>query len=385
MSLKSFSNLAFARGTGLVACLLGLSVYLSACASGVDQPKPAELGPNAALIGVRLAWTAKIGAVGFPMDVKVTGNAITVAGTDGSVAAIDARTGGDIWRATVGAPLAAGAGGDGRYAAVVTQSNELVVLDAGRELWRQKLAALSFTAPLVAGARVFTLSADRSVSAFDAQTGRKLWSQTRPGEPLVLRQAGVMLAVGDTLVVGLAGRLVGMNPQNGSSRWEAPIAISRGTNDVERLVDLVAHVSREGDVVCVRAFQAAVGCVNASNGAVAWTKPASGSEGLHGDDRFVYGSESDGKIIAWHRTDGERAWVSERLKYRGLTAPLAVGRSVAVGDSTGLLHLLSREDGSPVNRVSTDGSAIASAPVLAAGDTLVVVTRAGGIFGFRPQ
>jgi outer membrane protein assembly factor BamB len=367
------------------ACALGLLIFLSGCASGGEQPKPAELGPNAALIGVRLAWTAKIGEVSFPMDVKVTGNAITVAGADGSVAAIDARTGGDIWRASVGTPLAAGAGSDGRYAAVVTQSNELVVLDGGRELWRQKLAALSFTAPLVAGARVFTLSADRSVSAFDAQTGRKLWSQTRPGEPLVLRQAGVMLAVGDTLVVGLAGRLVGMNPQNGSSRWEAPIAISRGTNDVERLVDLVAHVSREGDVVCVRAFQAAVGCVNARTGTVAWTKAASGSEGLHGDDRFVYGSESDGKVIAWQRTDGERAWVSERLKYRGLTAPLAVGRSVAVGDSTGLLHLLSREDGSPVNRVSTDGSAISAAPVLAAGDTLVVVTRAGGIFGFRPQ
>lgn len=380
-----FSTVAFGRGKCMVACLLGLSIYLSGCASGVEQPKPAELGPNAALIGVRLAWTAKIGAVSFPMDVKVTGNAITVAGADGSVAAIDARTGGDIWRATVGAPLAAGAGSDGRYAAVVTQSNELVVLDAGRELWRQKLAALSFTAPLVAGARVFTLSADRSVSAFDAQTGRKLWSQTRPGEPLVLRQAGVMLAVGDTLVVGLAGRLVGMNPQNGSSRWEAPIAISRGTNDVERLVDLVAHVSREGDVVCVRAFQAAVGCVNAITGAVAWTQPASGSEGLHGDDRFVYGSESDGKIIAWNRADGERAWVSERLKFRGLTAPLAVGRSVAIGDSTGLLHLLSREDGSPMNRISTDGSAIATAPVLAAADTLVVVTRAGGIFGFRPQ
>lgn len=381
MNFKSFST----RGTRMVACLLGMATYLSGCASGVEQPKPAELGPNAALIGVRLAWTAKIGEVSFPMDVKVTGNAITVAGADGSVAAIDARTGGDIWRAALGAPLAAGAGSDGRYAAVVTQSNELVVLDNGRELWRQKLAALSFTAPLVAGARVFTLSADRSVSAFDAQTGRKLWSQTRPGEPLVLRQAGVMLAVGDTLVVGLAGRLVGMNPQNGSSRWEAPIAISRGTNDVERLVDLVAHVSREGDVVCVRAFQAAVGCVNAGTGLVAWTKPASGSEGLHGDDRFVYGSESDGKIIAWRRTDGERAWVSERLKYRGLTAPLAVGRSVAIGDSTGLLHLLSREDGSPMNRISTDGTAIAAAPVLAAGDTLVVVTRAGGIFGYRPQ
>lgn len=385
MRLKPIAYGRSARGTGWSAILLSVAVYLSGCASGVEAPKPAELGPNAALIGIRLAWTAKIGEVKFPMDVTVTGNAITVAGTDGSVAAIDARTGGDIWRASVGAPLAAGAGSDGRYAAVVTQSNELVVLDAGRELWRQKLAALSFTAPLVAGARVFTLSADRSISAFDAQTGRKLWSQTRPGEPLVLRQAGVMLAMGDTLVVGVAGRLVGMNPENGSSRWEAPIAVSRGTNDVERLVDLVAHVSREGNMVCARAFQAAVGCVNASTGAVAWTKPASGSEGLHGDDRFVYGSESDGKVIAWRRTDGDRAWMSERLKYRGLTAPLAVGRSVAIGDSTGLLHLVSREDGSPVNRVSTDGSAIAAAPVLAAGDTLVVVTRAGGIFGFRPQ
>jgi len=194
----------------------------------------------------------------------------------------------------------------------------------------------------------------------------------------------VMLAVGDTLVVGVSGRLVGMNPQNGSSRWEAPIAIARGTNDVERLVDLVAHVSREGDVVCVRAFQATVGCVNAARGTVMWTKPASGSEGLHGDDRFVFGTESDGKIIAWRRADGESAWVSDRLKYRGLTAPLAVGRSIAIGDNAGTVHLLSREDGSPLNRINTDGSAIAAAPVLV-GDSLIVVTRNGGIFGFKPE
>lgn len=381
MSLKFFSAVARIQAT----CALCVAVVVAGCASTIEAPKPAELGPNTALIGVRLAWTSKIGEVSFPLDVRVTGNNITLASADGNVAAIDARTGADVWRASVGSPLAAGVGSDGRYAAVVTRSNELVVLDAGREVWRQKLGALSFTAPLVAGERVFVLSADRSVTAFDARSGRKLWSQTRPGEPLVLRQAGVLLAAGDTLVVGLSARLVGMNPQNGSSRWEAPIATPRGTNDVERLVDLVAHVSREGDSVCVRAFQAAVGCVNTVQGSVAWSKPASGSEGLHGDDRFVYGSESDGKIIAWRRADGERAWVSERLKYRGLTAPLAVGRSVAVGDSTGILHLLSREDGSPLNRINTDGTAIVAAPVLAAGDTLVVVTRGGGIFGFRPQ
>ena len=364
--------------------VVAAACLVAACSSTPEGPKPTELGPNAALLGVRLAWSARIGDVNFPMDVKVTGNTITVASSSGVVAAIDARTGGDIWRASLGTPLVAGAGSDGRYAAVVTGNNELVVLDGGRELWRQKLGALSYTAPLVAGARVFLLSADRSVAAFDAQSGRKLWSQSRPGEALVLRQAGVLLAVGDTLVVGMSGRLIGMNPQNGNSRWEAPVAVARGTNDVERLVDLVAHVSRDGDSVCVRAFQAAIGCVNATRGTVQWTKPASGSEGLHGDDRFVFGTESDGKIVAWRRADGASAWSSERLKYRGLTAPLAVGRSIAIGDSTGLVHLLSREDGSPLNRVSTDGTAVAAAPVLA-GDTLVVVTRGGGVFGFKPE
>jgi len=236
----------------------------------------------------------------------------------------------------------------------------------------------------VAGGRVFVLAADRSVTAFDGLSGRKLWAQQRPGESLVLRHAGVLLAVGDTLVAGLSGRLVGLNPSSGVVQWEAPIASPRGTNDIERLVDLVGRVSRDGEVVCARAFQAAVGCVNAARGTLLWTKPAFGHVGVHGDDKLVYGVESDGKIMAWRRTDGERAWVSEGLRYRKLTAPLVIGRSIAVGDETGLVYLLSREDGSALTRVATDGSAVVVAPVLAAG-ALVVVTRGGGVFGFLPE
>ncbi|NOJ99391.1 PQQ-binding-like beta-propeller repeat protein, partial [Corallococcus coralloides] len=37
-----------------------------------------------------------------------------------------------------------------------------------------------------------------------------------------------------------------------------------------------------------------------------------------------------------------------------------------------------------LNRLTTDGSGVAAAPV-AAGETLVVVTRNGGIYGFRPE
>jgi outer membrane protein assembly factor BamB len=364
--------------------LVAFTLLLGACSGGAPRPQPAPLGANTPLMGVRQAWTSRVGEQPLGATPAVIGGSVILAAADGTVAALDASNGRDQWRASLGTALATGAGSDGRLAAVITRNNEVVALDSGKEIWRTKLPAQSFTAPLVAGGRVFALAADRSVTAFDGASGRKLWVQQRPGEPLVLKQSGTLLAVGDTLVAGLSGRLVGLNPNNGNIRWEAPIASPRGTNEVERLVDLVGRTSRVGEVVCARAFQAAVGCVNSARGTLAWTKPANGSEGLAGDDSLVFGTEADGKVVAWRRADGERAWTVDRLQYRTLSAPLAVGRAVVFGDNSGNLHFISREDGSALNRLPTDNSGVTAGPVLA-GDTLVVVTRNGGVYGFAAE
>ncbi|MFN4362106.1 MAG: outer membrane protein assembly factor BamB [Hylemonella sp.] len=366
-----------------LAALL-LAALLAACSSGPKRLEPAPLQPDPKRLSVRQVWTAELGKVDFPLVVQTAGATVGLASGAGEVSLLDARTGEALWRATVGASLNAGVGHDGRSAAVVTTENELVVLQAGKELWRQRLGAPSYTPPLVAGARVFVLGADRSVNAFDGVSGRRLWTQTRTGEPLVLRQPGVLMAVGDTLVVGLGARLVGMNPLNGTSRWELPLASPRGTNDVERLVDLVNGVARQGDSVCVRSFQATVGCVDAARGALQWTKPAAGASGLSGDAELLLGVEFDDTLVAWRRADGERAWSSTALRYRRLTAPLLLGAGLVVGDEGGRLHFLARTDGALQTRVETDGSPIATASVLA-GNTLVVVTRNGRVLGLRPE
>ncbi|MDM0020373.1 outer membrane protein assembly factor BamB [Variovorax saccharolyticus] len=381
MNLKRYLTLAPALRIGTAAALVAA---LAAC-SGTPRPKPADLPPNVALMGIKQAWTIKIPKVEFPLSTVVNGDQIAVAGADGTVVVIDARAGTELWRASVGAPLAAGVGSDGRTVAVVTANSELVALEAGKVLWKERLTAQAYTPPLVAGRRIFVQAADRTTSAWDGQSGRRLWSQQRTAENLVLKKPGVLLAVGDTLIAGVGGRLVGINPANGQSRWESPIAAPRGTNDVERLVDLTGTVSRQGEVVCARAYFANVGCVDTARGALLWTKPAVGADGVGGDDRFVYGTEDSGAVLAWRRTDGERAWQqADLLKYRILTAPLAVGRSLIIGDTTGLVHVLSRDDGKPLNRLTPDGSAIAATPVLA-GNTVVVVTRNGGVFGYRPE
>ena len=361
-----------------------LAALLAACSSGPTRPDPAPLQPDPQKLSVRQVWTAELGKVDFPLVVQTAGATVGLASGAGEVSLLDARTGEVLWRVPAGASLNAGVGHDGRSAAVVTTNNELVVLQAGKELWRQRLGAPSYTAPLVAGARVFVLGADRSVSAFDGASGRRLWTQTRTGEPLVLRQPGVLMAVGDTLVVGLGARLVGMNPLNGTSRWELPMASPRDTNDVERLVDLVTGVARQGDNVCVRSFQATVGCVDAARGALLWTKPAAGALGLSGDAELLLGVEFDDTLIAWRRNDGERAWSSQALRYRRLTAPLLLGAGLVVGDEDGRLHFLARADGALQTRIETDGSPIATTPVLA-GNTLVVVTRNGRVLGLRPE
>ena len=365
------------------ACGLALAALLAAC-SGPSKPVPKDLGANIGLIGVKSAWSTQLGAMENSAQPHVVGSQVLLASANGMVTALLGDTGSVAWQLNVGVPLVSGVGSDGQTAAVVSETGELIAMSSGKVLWKQRLGAVGLTPPFVAGARVFTVSADRTVTAFDAASGQRLWQLQRSSDPLVLGQAGVLMAVGDTLVVGVGGRLLGLNPLNGASRWEVPVAVSRGTNEVERLVDLVAGVSRLQSNLCVRSFQAAVACVDASKGTTVWNKPAAGTTGLGGDAEYVFGTEADSKLVAWSRASGERLWVSEALRWRGLGTPLVVGQTLVVGDNAGLLHFLSRTDGAPMDRATTDGSAILGVPVLV-GKTLIAVTQKGGVFAFRPE
>jgi outer membrane protein assembly factor BamB len=366
--------------------LWALSTWvLVGCSSGPQKPQPTPLQPVTALVPARQAWTLSVGALDPIQRLVAVDQQVFVANAAGVVYAIDAQNGQSMWRVDVGSRLSTGVGSDGVTAAVVTADNELVAVRASGEVWRTRLASRVFTAPLVAGQRVFVLGADRSVTAFDGTNGARLWQQSpRVSDALVLQQPSLIAPFGNTLLVGISGRLLALEPNSGRSVWEAPIATPRGVNEIERLVDLVGPAARRGDVVCARAFQAAVGCLDAERGVMGWTQPSDGATGLSMDADQVYGSARNGRVVAWAAADGQQRWSIDHLLHRGVTAPLAAGRSIIVGDAQGFVHLLSRDDGSVLNRLATDGSPILGGPVLA-GNTLVAVTRNGGVFGWRPE
>ena len=362
--------------------IVSSAVFLTAC--GSSKPQPAQIPPVKADKPIQALWKFKLGDdVSFVQSLQVVQERLSLTTDDGNIAVVNVRNGQAVWLFDLKTALNTGTGFDGEHVAVVTLNNELVLLKAGKVLWRSRLTSQSYTHPLIAGERVFMMMADRSVLAFDLASGQRLWMQQRPGEPLVLKQNGVLMPFQNTLLVGLGGRLTALNPDNGQVKWDVPVANPRGINDLERLVDLVAKPSRVENSVCVRAFQAQVGCVDAFRGSVLWTRSSVGSQGVDGDAKTLIGTESNGMVQAWSRTSGDRLWDSDRLKYRELTGPLFTSKGIVIGDSGGWLYLLSAADGSLINSVQTSTDGFASTPTALADGGFVVLTRNGLLLAYQ--
>lgn len=370
--------------TGKVFWAAFVAAALLAACSSTSKPDPTPLQSIVPQIAGRAVWQARVDGIRFPLAVAALADRFVAAGDDGTVLALDAGTGRELWRATAGAQLSAGVGSDGRFSSVVTRDNELVVFDGPQLLWRKRLSARVLTSPLVAGERVFVLRVDRVIQAFDVLDGRALWTYRRPGDALTLAQSGVIAPFGDMLLVGQGARLAGLDPLRGSLRWEAAVATPRGTNEVERLADLVGPATRIGDMVCARAFQSAVGCVDASRGTLVWSRPNAGSQAVGGDAELLVGADASSRLTAWRTPGGEVAWTNDRLLYRDLSGALLAGSVVVVGDLEGQVHFLSRNGGDTLLRLPTDGTPVVGKPVMS-GTTVLVATRGGGLFAFRPQ
>ncbi len=370
------------RRRAAAGCAALALALLAGC--GADKPKPKALEQITPKIAGRQVWAAKVDGVAFPLSVVVRDGNFIVASSGGTLLGLEAATGRQLWSASAGAELSAGVGSDGRFHAVVTTDNKLVVFDGSKEIWREQLKSRVSTAPLVAGERVFVMGVDRAVHAYDVLDGKRLWSLQRPGEALTLLNIGVLMAYKDTLIAGQGPRVAGIDPTRGTVRWEVPLGTPRGANEVERLADLVGPAVRAGSRLCARSFQVAVGCADADSGRLLWSRSTGGINAIGGDDETIFGADASDRIVAWRTANGETLWTNERMLFRGLSAPASVGPTVVFGDFEGYVHFLDRKDGQPLLRLSTDGSAVVGRPALS-GNTLLVVTRKGGLFAFRPE
>ncbi|SOY47515.1 conserved hypothetical protein, WD40-like repeat, quinoprotein alcohol dehydrogenase domain [Cupriavidus taiwanensis] len=372
------------RALVAAACL----ATLGGCAlfSKENKHPPAELKPVPATLAVRQAWKADVGKSGpYSMQPAAAGNNVYVSSNNGNVMALEGASGRVLWKAKTDVDLTSGPGSDGSVTAVAGEKGAVYAFDAsGKQIWKKQVNGEVLSAPLVGNGLVVVRTTDTRVFGLDAETGERRWIYQRSQTPLNLRAAMGMVFAGDGIVMGFPGGKLGvLTPGNGVLRWESAISYPKGVSEIERLNDVTGLPMVSGRQVCATTFQGRVACLELASGQPQWGKDFSSPAGLAQDDNALYASDEQSVVHAFDRQNGSERWKNADLRNRRLGAPLALGRSVVMGDFEGYVHFLSREDGQVVARMKTDGSAITAAPVVA-GQTLVIQTRDGDVYGFQP-
>jgi outer membrane protein assembly factor BamB len=238
--------------------------------------------------------------------------------------------------------------------------------------------------PLVHEGLVVIRSSDNRVTAYELANGQRRWSFVRQGPALVLRQMTSLAADRESVYIGLpGGRLIALALTSGALRWEGAVASPRGSNEIERIADVMGAPILSGGEICASAYQGRVGCFEASSGRVTWARELNTAGGIDVDARLLVACDDKGHVHAFARS-GASLWRQEQLAGRVLSAPALTSRHVVVGDAQGFVHVLSRDDGVVQARLALDGSAIAAAPRVR-GRHVVVQTRAGTLAALTLQ
>ncbi|HXC38802.1 MAG TPA: outer membrane protein assembly factor BamB [Burkholderiales bacterium] len=379
----------WARAGALAACLAA-----AGCSSlsslnpmnwwGSDFGNIPDLAPINPTQNLRVQWQAGVGAAGgsaafFP---AVLGGHIYTAAGDGTVTRLDAASGRVEWRTKLSNRLSGGTGTDGSLVAVGSSEGEVTGLSAedGSVRWRTAVSSEVLAAPVVTGDLVLVRSSDSRIFALDAKDGRRRWVYQRSATSLSVRSpAGMAVTRGFVLAGFPGGKLVSISLTNGGVRWESTVSLPRGTSELERVTDVVGVPWLSEREVCAVAFQGRAACFDLNTGAQSWARDVSSVSGLGGDARYLYVADEKSAVNALDRSIGASVWKQDKLAGRRLSAPLALGNAIVVGDALGVVHALARDSGALVGRLNTDGSAIAAPPV-ALGDGFLVQTRGGNLY-----
>jgi outer membrane protein assembly factor BamB len=375
-----------ARNAGCGAALAA-ALALAGC-GGSEGPKPAELVdiPNAK--HVRVLWSAGTSSAdSFTFFPALVGDAIYVAGRDGRVARLEASSGREVWRVSTEAKLSGGVGAGARTVVVATEEGEVIALeaDSGKQRWRGRVSTEVLSAPTVGEGLILVRTIDSRIFGLGEDDGKRRWIYQRAGSALILRvPAGVAIS-GDSAFAGFSGgKLVAVSLANGAQRWEATVALPKGSNELERITDVIGTPALVGREVCAAAYQGRVGCYEAASGRQLWTRELSSVTGVSLDARYAFVSDERGTVHAFDRSSGASLWKQEKLANRQLSLPVAAGATVAVGDFEGQVHFLSRDTGNFVARYATGGGAVRASPVALTSAGLVVQTRDGDLYALSP-
>jgi outer membrane protein assembly factor BamB len=358
-------------------------LLLMACGTVNGTRVPAELTPIETTLTVHSEWSRSVGDGVDDWYLKLNpalgDDTIYMTDWQGTVSALKIADGEPLWQKSLDVSVVSGLQrGDGSLFLGTEDGVTIAISEHdGHELWRRQLSSEVMALSDANLGVVVARTADSNLYGLDAGTGELLWQAGRTTPVLNLRGASKPVVGSGRIVVGFDdGKLVALSPVRGNVLWTTTIANPTGISELERLVDIDGALRLVDGIIYVAAYQGRIAAVTLSEGRILWARRLSSYMGLDVDARRVYVTDADGYIWALDRHSGATLWEQEKLKNRGVTAPVAIGDYIVVGDFEGYTHWLSKYDGHFVARTRVDDTGILTTPIVM-GDTAYILDRGG--------
>ena len=348
-----------------------------------DPNPPAELKVIKTTIDAKVLWHIKLGDTEkFDFTPAADGDFVYAASAAGEIVKIKAATGTQQWRIKAGEKLSGGVGVGANTVLVGTAQGSVLAYDlSGKALWKAKLSSEVLSVPRVFDDVVIVRAGDNHIFGINLNDGSRKWVYQRTSPSLSLRSSVGIAVDGGAVYAGFAGgKMVALRADNGNVLWEASVAQPKGVTEIERIADITSLPVVDGPVVYAVAYQGKIAAVDRTNGRIIWSRDISSYSGMSAEDGKVFVSHSVGSVYSLDSTSGRTFWRQADLSNRKLTAPVAMGAVVAIGDFEGYIHFLNREDGGFAARVKTDSAEIMPQMIGVGSYQLFVQTRDGGLY-----
>ncbi len=282
--------------------------------------------------------------------------------------------------------------GDGKV--FLTSGHGFVAaLDAetGDELWRTATSGPMHAPPTQSGGRVFAVSFDNELFAFDANSGSVLWTYQGLSEPARILTASTPAIAGDVIVAPFAsGEIVALQVQNGRELWSEALTRTGRTAALASLNDIAGSPVIAGGVVYAISHSGVLAAFDLRTGQRGWAQPAGSIHMPWVAGNYLYILTNDAEVVCIERFTGSVIWIRALQQYRkeekrrgriAWAGPILVSDRLLVANSRGRMLSLSAKTGETLDELKIGDDVFI--PPIVVQETIFVLTDDAKLIAYR--
>jgi outer membrane protein assembly factor BamB len=276
---------------------------------------------------------------------------------------------------------------------VTTGFGSIFALDAssGKQLWKVDVGVPIVNAPVASGGRVFVSSQDNHFYALAQIDGRKLWDHQGITESAGILESTSAAVAGEYVVVPYSsGELFAIRITNGRVAWSDMLTRTGNVTALSELDDIAGRPVIDRDMVFAISHSGLMVAINLNSGERVWSRDIGGIQTPWAAGDFVYVLTTDATLLCLQRKDGKVKWTHQLPRWEDpdsrdepiiWAGPILVSDRLITVSSTGYAESISPYTGQLMGRVEIpDGAYIA--PVVA-NDTLYLLTNTAQLVAIR--